>query len=49
MKKLITIPDEIVEPLRIMAVKNKISFHALIIEVLRDKVSEAHKASSFLK
>jgi len=49
MKKLITIPDNLVEPLLIMsAVKNKGNFHAQIIDIL-SKAVEAHKASSFLK
>lgn len=34
MKKIIDIPEEIVEPLKIKAVKEKKSFHALIIDIL---------------
>jgi hypothetical protein len=49
MKKLITIPDKLVEPLRIMsAVENKGNLHAQIIDIL-SKAVEAHKAKSFPK
>lgn len=49
MKKLITIPDNLVEPLLIMsAIENKGNLHAQIIDIL-SKAVEAHKAKSFLK
>ena len=48
MKKLIDIPEELVEPLKIMAVKEKKSFHAIIIDTLA-KAVEANKAKSFLQ
>ena len=48
MKKLITIPDELIKPLKQMAVENELSFHAQIIRILKIAV-EANKASSFLK
>ena len=40
MKKLITIPDELVEPLLVMAAKeHKGNLHACIVETLREKVN----------
>ena len=48
MKKLITIPEDLVKPLKQMAVENDLSFHAQIIRVLKIAV-EANKSSSFLK
>lgn len=46
--KVIDIPIELVEPLKIMAVKNGISYHKQIILCLSQAV-EANKSSSFLK
>lgn len=46
--KVIDIPLELVEPLKIMAVKNGISYSKQIILCLAQAV-EAHKAKSFLK
>ena len=48
MKKLITIPDELVKPLKQMAIENELSFHAQIIRILKMAV-EGNKAKSFLK
>ena len=48
MKKLITIPDEIIKPLKQLAIENDLSFHAQIIRILKMAV-EANKSSSFLK
>lgn len=49
MKKLITIHDELVEPLLLLAAKeHKGNLHACIIDSL-SKAVEAHKAKSSLK
>lgn len=49
MKKLITIPTELEEPLLVLAAKTyKGNLHALIIDTL-SKTVEAHKAKSFLQ
>ena len=49
MKKLITIPDEFVKPLKLMQVENEFpDLQAQIVDILK-KAVEAHKAKSFLK
>ena len=49
MKKLITIPDELVKPLKLMQIENEFrDLQSQIVDILRNAV-ETHKAKSFLK
>ena len=47
MTKLIDIPDEIIEPLKIMAVKKKMSFASLIVHILKN-AAERKRRSFFV-